>query len=569
MEVMRMQKVKHVRIPAIADGTIINCPVCNSVRQFVPNKDNNYYCVRCGTTFEGDGSIVKTGKMLICPSCNRASTRFKKFKGYYCCEACGSEFNRDKSFVTERSFHPCPQCSGKTITYQFSQKLYRCHRCGTEYKKGFSIVTKRKAEPCLVCGNKDTTYRFERGNYICAKCGSVFTTRRKIITKRIPQICPGCNSAKTHYHRDKEYRCERCGTCFIEGGTITKYHKYIPCPVCKNTQPSYRVSHGNFVCTKCGTIYLSPIEIIKVGSVLSCPLCSFKHTTFRTSENNYKCYPCGTIFLRNKEIVSAQALFHCSNCNKSIVHHLVSHGAYRCNRCGSELDVIVVDKLANAKVRKFYLNSLNSLQIMGMEGKCDEFAHLFFSIRHRIQKNTKYRSVRKLGPILLYFFLKTRGILLVLPDFLDLYQLRYADFTTDFKYLAKIYPEFNERDKKFIIKEYITTILKSLETSEKTIELGLTLFGLFYPLIQHAKEEVVAAIICVLTKISCDIHSISAKDIFEKAGVTQSSLYAHFRGKIFPYLGVSPDVTIKSSSKAIKEQIRLVLGHQYKIHIAN
>ena len=158
--------------------------------------------------------------------------------------------------------------------------------------------------------------------------------------------------------------------------------------------------------------------------------------------------------------------------------------------------------------------------------------------------------------VLLYFFLKTRGVLLVLPDFLDLNQLRYADFTTDYKYLAKIYPEFNERDKKFIIKEYITTILENLDLNEITIRRGLTLFDHFYPLIQHAKEEVVAAIICVLTKMLYDVHRISTKDIFEKAGVEQSSLYAHFRGKIFPYLSVPDGTTLKHSSKAIKAGIR-------------
>ena len=556
-----MQKVKYVRMPATAGETAIMCPVCNSVRQYVPNKDNNYYCVRCGTTFERDGRIIKAGKVLICPSCNRASTRFKKSKGYYCCEACGSEFNRDQSFVAKRSFHPCPQCSGRTITYVFNKNLYRCHRCGTEYKEGFSIVVKRKARPCLVCGNKDTNYRFERGMYSCDRCGSVFTTGKKIITKGSPQMCPGCNSIKTYYNKDKGYRCGRCGTSFVEGGTITKYHKYIPCPTCKNTQSSYRVSLDNFICPKCGTIYLSPTKIIKVGNVISCPLCSNKHTVFRTSNNNYKCYQCGTIFLKNKEIVSAQALFHCSKCKKSIGHHIASHEKYRCDQCGSELDVIVIDKLTNAQVREFYLDSLDSLQIEGMDGTIDEFASLYFSIRHKIQKDTKYRSLRKLGPILLYFFLKTRGILLVLPDFLDLYQLRYTDFTTDFKYMAKIYPEFKERDKKFVIKAYITTILKNLDLDKKTIGSGLTLFDHFYPFIQHTKEEVVAATVCVLIKILFEYNDIYMNAIAIKAGIQQSSFIQLFKTKIYPYLGIPRSATLKSSFRVIKKKLREKFPH--------
>lgn len=148
-----------------------------------------------------------------------------------------------------------------------------------------------------------------------------------------------------------------------------------------------------------------------------------------------------------------------------------------------------------------------------MDDKCDEFIHFYCDIKNKIEKYRKYRSLSKLGPILIYFFLKTRGILLVLPEFLDLYQMKYVEFTTDLKKVLRYYPEFKVRDKKFIIKEYIATILKNFYLDEKLNSNALSLFDHFYPLIQYTKEEIIAVVICVLTMISFDLCEVSMKGI--------------------------------------------------------
>lgn len=533
----------------------LSCPTCHALRQYKHDKAHNYYCVRCATTFKEDGKVVKRGKFMTCPSCNRASTRFIKSMGCYCCSACGSEFNSNSSFVTKRNFHPCPQCNNKTTNYVFSQNLYRCHRCGTEYKEGFSIVARRNAQPCVVCSNRYTSYSFEKDEYFCSKCGSVFSTRGKIITKRIPQVCPSCSSGNTRFSfRNKKYSCDRCGTYFTEEGIVTELQKYFPCPVCKTDKSYYRKTEGNLVCPKYGTIYLSPTKIIKIGSAQRCPLCSNGSTLFRLSSDNYICHRCGTVFLKNREIISGQLLFYCPKCNKKEVRPLTNPNSNRCDRCGSEVDVIAIEKRLDAEIREFYLKSLKSLQVRGMDDKSDEFAQFYWVIKNKIQKDTKYRSLRKLGPILLYFFLKTRGILLVLPDFLRLYQTNYSEFITDINSVAKFYPEFHERDKRFIIKAYIASILKSLNRDERIISQAFIFFDHFYPIIQHTKEELIAAVTCVLVKIWFDFPDIYVRAISLKGGVRQSSLIRVFRVKIFPYLGIPKNASLKYSFDAIKKE---------------
>ena len=117
-----------------------------------------------------------------------------------------------------------------------------------------------------------------------------------------------------------------------------------------------------------------------------------------------------------------------------------------------------VEKEIYDEISKFYLESLESLHIKSMSDKCDEFTRFFCDIRDKTETYKQYRAIDKLGPILFYIFLKTRGVLLALPDFLDLYQMKYLEFTKDFKQVLRFYPEFKSRDKKFIINEYFISI---------------------------------------------------------------------------------------------------------------
>ena len=208
------------------------------------------------------------------------------------------------------------------------------------------------------------------------------------------------------------------------------------------------------------------------------------------------------------------------------------------------------------KIYKFYLDSLEFLRITDLEDNCEDFVRFYYGVRDLINPNTHFTTLDKLGPSLLYIFLKTRGVLLVLPDFLDLYQIKYYEFTTNLKKVLKIYPEFNVRDRKVIVKKFVTTILESFNLEERVFLLALTLFDHFYPFVQYTKEEIVAAVICTLTAISFDLDKVSMRLICTRAGIPQSSLRKSIIEKVYPYLGIPSSFGLKSSYELIKGKIR-------------
>ena len=220
------------------------------------------------------------------------------------------------------------------------------------------------------------------------------------------------------------------------------------------------------------------------------------------------------------------------------------------------MEAVSIERQVEGNISKFYLDTLEWLQLEEMVDKCEDFVRFYYGVKDLVNPNTHFTSLDNLGPSLLYIFLKTRGVLLILPDLLNLYGIKYHHFTTDLKKVIKIYPEFITRDKISIIKKYIRTILKSFNAQENIISHALTFFDHFYSLVQYAKEEVVAAVICALTTISFDLSEISMRFICNRAGIRQSSLYTSFTHKIFPYLGIPESFKLKSSFELVKTKIR-------------
>ena len=221
------------------------------------------------------------------------------------------------------------------------------------------------------------------------------------------------------------------------------------------------------------------------------------------------------------------------------------------------MEAISIERQVGGDVNKFYLDTLRWLQVdEKMDGKCEDFNRFYCGVRDMVNPNTHFNTLDKLGPSLLYVFLKTRGILIVLPDFLGLYQLKYHKFTTNLNKVLKLCPDFNKRDKKSISKKFMETILKSFSVNQSIIAQAGTLFEYFYPLIQYTKEEIVAAAVCALTTISFDLREMSMRLICDRAGICQSALNVTITNKIFPYLGIPSNFRLKASFELIKGKIR-------------
>jgi len=217
-------------------------------------------------------------------------------------------------------------------------------------------------------------------------------------------------------------------------------------------------------------------------------------------------------------------------------------------------------------IREFYIKSLKLFNISTMDTSFDEFISFYDSIRKKISKHSKYRAFEITGSIILYMFLKTKGILVSLPKYLEMSQMGYYEFTTKLNMIIKrYYPEYIQRDKIAIVKKYIVSIFNNVYNSPGEILLSnaFLLLEFFYRNLQQSKEEVAAAVICVLTMISCDLPGITMHNICKEAGIRDSTLHRQFMEKIFPYLKIPDTLMLKKAFSHIKCKV------QEKVSLAN
>ncbi len=273
------------------------------------------------------------------------------------------------------------------------------------------------------------------------------------------------------------------------------------------------------------------------------------------------------VFRLKGEIIKVREFLHVSNISFSDFKEglLVINPFYR-EYSKREQDLIerIRVEFTVDPIHEVYVKSLKALSMPVMaitssrDDMIDEFTSFYLSIQEKISIHSKYKKVEVSGPIVLYMFLKTKGTLIVLPEFLDAFQLSYNVFTTDLKIMiTRYYPEYTKRDKTSIMKGYVISILNSFYLSnEELYSNAFILQDHFHLFLHHAKEEVIAAVVCVLAMISCELPGISMSDICGKVGITQSSLNRFFLERIFPYMGIPDTITLKHAFPFIKREIQ-------------
>ena len=209
------------------------------------------------------------------------------------------------------------------------------------------------------------------------------------------------------------------------------------------------------------------------------------------------------------------------------------------------------------QVKEFYFDFAREFKLEDKFNRPEEFTQLFDRVRSCVKPRTKYRAVKNLGVIVLYIFLKTRGTLIPLPEILRHCQLSYGNFVTGLRSVTARYLVFNARNKKDIVESYVTSILKNFQLEEKVIQNALLLLEYCYPLIQFAKEEVNAAVVCTLTLIALGVKGIPMSEICEQAGVQQSNLGKHISESIVPRIGVKNYISLLKSSDSIRKALEL------------
>jgi hypothetical protein len=194
-----------------------------------------------------------------------------------------------------------------------------------------------------------------------------------------------------------------------------------------------------------------------------------------------------------------------------------------------------------------------------------EFEQLIESVIGRFAERTKFANFPKLAPIMLYLFLKQKGIFVNLRQYRSLLDLSYSKFVADVKRVIQGYKEYHQRDKTRIIQEFIRFILFKLTQEPVHHFIALSIYNYVRPFLQFTKEETVCGVVCVLTSLVLPELNSSHIVISHMVGVSAGAAYNTIKSKILPHLDLPPIKGLSKSAAPVREALirKIIPGSWY------
>lgn len=181
------------------------------------------------------------------------------------------------------------------------------------------------------------------------------------------------------------------------------------------------------------------------------------------------------------------------------------------------------------------------------------------TVRTKFRPGTKYRSVEKLVPVIIYYTFKLKNIVINKEDLITSSNISKKEFKDFFFQLGRYISEYKTRNRQ----EYI--IQKILYATE-SVSLGM---GFYYfsrrilnkigELIKNTTDDVIAGVVTSIAVLCSNQDKISVNALCNTIGVRMSTVQFQVREKIFRPLKIKGFVSLVRCSDLLRT-IMIKLG---------
>ena len=177
----------------------------------------------------------------------------------------------------------------------------------------------------------------------------------------------------------------------------------------------------------------------------------------------------------------------------------------------------------------------------------------FNKVRSKLRPSTKYRSVEKLVPVIIYYTFKLRNISINEEELINASGISKKEFKDFFLQLRNFIPEYAKRNRQ----DYI--IQKMLQVTEY-FDLGLRFYYLskkimykLWELIKNTTDDVIAGVATSISALCSYKDFINVNAICKMLGIKMSTVQFQVRERIFRKLKVDGFISLVRSSDLLKE----------------
>ncbi len=173
--------------------------------------------------------------------------------------------------------------------------------------------------------------------------------------------------------------------------------------------------------------------------------------------------------------------------------------------------------------------------------------------RAKLGKGTKYRSAEMLVPCVIYAYYKENNKPIRESELLDVAKISKKDFNA-FKFsIIRIWPEYQERDRK----QYITE--RILEVSEH-FKLGMSFYyqsrhilNRFYNSIKNTKDDVIVGLVSSITLLCSQKGNVSISALCDRLGIKMSTIHRQVERRVIQKFNVPGFKSLVKSAELLKD----------------
>jgi len=210
----------------------------------------------------------------------------------------------------------------------------------------------------------------------------------------------------------------------------------------------------------------------------------------------------------------------------------------------TEENVVLTAKVEIKRILTFLGFSLNDLDVILCK---------FKENRANLGKGTKYRSAEMLVPCVIYAYYKENNKPISEKDLLEVSKISKKDFNA-FKFsIIRIWPEYQERNRKQYIIERILEVSEHFRLGMPFFYQSRRILNRFYDSIKNTKDDVIVGLVTSITLLCSQAKGVSVCAICDRLGIKMSTIHRQVERRVIQRFNIPGFKTLVKSAELLKK----------------
>jgi len=203
-------------------------------------------------------------------------------------------------------------------------------------------------------------------------------------------------------------------------------------------------------------------------------------------------------------------------------------------------------------------------------GECNLIFERFNKIRSKLLPGTKYRSVEKLVPLVIYFYYKCNNKPIKERELLELAKISKKDFNGFKLSILRLYPEYDERNRKEYIQGKILEIVEHFGLEMSFFYSSKKILYKLWDLIKNTTDDVIAGLTCSITSMCIQDYNLAVNSICKHLGIMMSTIQSQVKRKIIKQFRLPGFTSLIRSADIVRDaMIQLGIFEERKQKLLN